>query len=151
MSAAISSARSSSSRASAPAASPRRLALELLAARVARREGHDEVVAQQRRVRVAEDARTSVTASAPDRLAVVAALERHEAVLAGPPAVGPVVERHLERDLRGRGAVGGEERVAEPAGRERREPLGELDHRLVREAREHHVLERAQLVGDAPR
>ena len=38
--------------------------------------------------------------------------------------------------------------MAEPAGRQRREPLGELDHRPMREAGEHHVLELVELRGD---
>ena len=81
-------------------------------------------------------------------LAVVAAFEVHEAVLARPGAIGPVMESHLERDLRGRGSVGGVEGVAEPARGELREAFGELHDRLVRETREHGVLEASQLVAD---
>ena len=82
---------------------------------------------------------------------MIAAGERDEAGFSGLSAVLPVVERHLERDLRRRRAVGPVERVAEPRGRERREPLGELDDRPVRESGEDHVLELGELVRDAPR
>ena len=83
------------------------------AARVGRR--HGRVAAQQRRVGVAEERHVGHRERA-QRLAVVAAGERDEAVLSGLARVAPVVERHLQRDLRRRGAVGAVEAVAERPG-----------------------------------
>jgi len=111
----------------------------------ARGKGRDDRGVQQRPVRIAEDGDVG-HAERSGRLAVIAALQRHEATLCAAPAVGPVVERHLEGDLRGRRPVGGEEGVAQRAWRDRGKPLGELDHRRVGEARQHHVLERVELV-----
>ena len=41
--------------------------------------------------------------------------------------------------------------MTEVAGRERGQPLGELDHRTLREAGEHHVLEIVELAMRSPR
>jgi hypothetical protein len=58
------------------------------------------------------------------------------------------VERHLDGDLdRGR-AVVGEETARQPRGRERDEPLGQLQRRRMREAREQDVLEARCLGGE---
>ena len=122
-------------------------AAEAMVVGAARGKRCDERLAHERRVGIAED-RDVGDAERAQRLAVVAALQRDELRLAALAAIGPVVRRHLERDLGCRGAVGGEERVAEAARGDAREPFGELDHRRVREAREHDVLELSQLLGD---
>jgi len=74
--------------------------------------GHRVAGAQQRRVGVAEEGDVGHRQRA-ERLAVVAAGEAEEAVLAGLAAVAPVVETHLQCDFHRRGAVGGVEAVAE--------------------------------------
>jgi hypothetical protein len=109
--------------------------------------GHRVADAHDRRVGVAED-RDVGDGERAERLAVVAAGEADEAPLLRPPGVAPRVVAHLERDLGRRRAVGSVERVAEAARRERREPLGQLDRRTVRRAREHRVLELAELRDD---
>ena len=106
--------------------------------------GHRRAGEEQRVVRVAEDRDVGHREGA-QRLAVVAAGEAHEAPLGRASGVAPGVEAHLERDLGGGRAVGRVERVAEPARGELPEPLGELDRGTVREAREHRVLEQAEL------
>ena len=123
------------------------LALEFPAAGMARGKRGDEVAANEGRVGIAKgrDVRDRERAQ---RLAVVAALEVHDVVPGRLAAVGPVVAGHLERDLRGRCPVGGVEGVAEVSGGQLREALGEGHDRLVREPREHGVLEPAQLVRD---
>ena len=115
--------------------------------RVPAREGGHERGTQERRIRLAED-RDVGHAQGPERLPVVSALESDEAVLPRASAVRPVMRRHLERDLHRRGAVGCEERVTEPSGREAREALRQLHRGAVGEARQHHVLEGRELLGD---
>ena len=91
---------------------------------------------EQRRVDVAEQRHIGHGQRA-QRLAVIAAGEAHERALVGIAAVAPVVEAHLERDLGRRRAVGAVERMAESRSARVRQPLRQLDHRAVREAREH--------------
>ena len=55
------------------------------------------------------------------------------------------MEGHLECDLGRRGPVGGVEAMSEGIVRERRETLGEFDHRAVREAGEDNVFQLVQL------
>jgi hypothetical protein len=74
--------------------------------------GHAVAGAQQRRVGVPEKRDVGHRQRA-ERLAVVAAGEAEEAVLAGMARVAPEVETHLQGNLHGRGAVGGVEAVAE--------------------------------------
>jgi len=105
---------------------------------------HGGAGTHQRRVGVAKE-RDVGDGERADRLAVVAAGEIHEAVLAGAARVAPVVRGHLQRDLGRRGAVGGVERVSEMRAGQRGEPLGQLDDRLVREAGQHRMLERVEL------
>src|ERR1700680_5350698 len=62
--------------------------------------------------------------------------------------VAPIVEAHLERDLRLRGAVGGVEAVTGIPRRDRRQALRELDHRLMGKAGQHDMLELRELVDD---
>ena len=106
--------------------------------------GHAAAAAHQRGVGVAEDRHVGDGQGA-HRLAVVAAGEADETVLARLAVVAPVVGAHLEGDLGGRGAVGGVEGVAQGVAGEGGEALGELDHRLMGEAGQHDVLQRVEL------
>ncbi|MNC84768.1 hypothetical protein D3C83_03340 [compost metagenome] len=108
---------------------------------------HLRAVAQQRRIGVLEQRDVGDRKRA-RRLAVVAAGEAHEARFLRRAAIAPVVKAHLERDLGGGRAVAAVEAVAQRAARESRQPLREQHHRLVREARQHHVLERIELRGE---
>ena len=68
--------------------------------------------AHQRRVGVLEN-RYVGDGQRADGLTVVAALEAEEILLFVDAAIAPAVERHLQRDLGRRGAVGGKEAMAE--------------------------------------
>jgi hypothetical protein len=61
------------------------------------------------------------------------------------PDVAPVVEAHLQRHFHGGGAVVRVEALRESGRRNGRERFGELDDRLVREARQDHLLEALEL------
>ncbi len=119
-------------------------AAEALVVGVARGKGGHQALAQERRVCVAKDRHVGHAQRA-HGLAVVAALQREEARFFRPAAIGPRVERHLERDLGRRGAVGSEEGVPERSGCEPGEPFGELDGAGMGEPGEHHVLEGVEL------
>ena len=112
-------------------------------ARIRRRHGGAE--AQQGRIGLAEERDVSDRQRA-HRLAVVAAGQADEAALARAAGVAPVVGAHLQRDLGGGGAVAAVEGVAQAG--ERAQALGQLHHRRVGEAGEHHVLEAVQLLAD---
>ena len=71
-----------------------------------------------------------------------------EVRFSGAAGVAPIVEAHLERDLDRRCAVRGVEAVTGIARRDRRQALGQLDHRLMGEAGQHDMLELRELVHD---
>src|SRR5439155_19304045 len=71
-----------------------------------------------------------------------------ELAFLGGTGVAPVMKTHLERDLDRRGAVRAVEAMTELAGRQRRQALGKLDHRPVREPGQHRMLEIGKLRGD---
>ena len=80
-------------------------------------------------------------------VAVVAAAPGHQPVLGRAPPRPLVLQTHLDRDLdRDRAGVA-EEDVLEPGGGDVDEEPGQLDGRTVREAAEHHVAHRAELVA----
>ncbi len=81
----------------------------------------------------------------PQRFPVIAILETEEPRLFGLPAILPVVEAHLQRDLDCRCAVAAVETMRQS--RQCRQSLGKLHHGLVGEARQDYVLEPAELVG----
>ena len=58
------------------------------------------------------------------------------------------MKAHLQRNLDRRRAVGAVEAVTEIARRDAGQALGELDHRTLRQAGEHHVLEIVELGCD---
>ena len=101
---------------------------------------------QQRPVSVAKQ-RDVGDAERADRLAVVAATQPRIVRLSACAALLPVVEAHLERDLGGGRAVGCVERMRE-TGRQGGQPLRELDRGGMREAGEHRVRQRVELLGD---
>jgi hypothetical protein len=68
-----------------------------------------------------------------------------KAVFFGPAAVAPVMGAHLERDLGGAGAVAAVKGMAQAG--QRAQPFGEFHHRLVREAGQHDVVQRVQLLA----
>ena len=113
----------------------------LRATRVGRRDGGRET--HQRCVGLAEQ-RDVGHAQRTRGLAVVAALQRDEAVLGRPAGVAPVVRAHLQRDLGGRGAVAGVERVAQAG--EGGQALRQLDHGRMRQPGQHRVVEARELV-----
>ncbi|MNF51297.1 hypothetical protein D3C84_326150 [compost metagenome] len=115
---------------------------------VAVRAGHLEGVQQQRLVGVGEQ-RHVAHRHGRDGFAVIAVGQGDEALLALVAAVAPVVEAHLQRHLDARGAVVGVEHPVEPRRGDRHQALGQLDHRLMAEAGEHHVLELVDLGLDA--
>ena len=77
---------------------------------------------------------------AADRVAVIAVLEREDAV-ARLAAIVPVAERHLERDLDRGGAAVGEEDMRKSGRRDRDEAARQLLGGSVREAGENHLVE----------
>ncbi len=80
-------------------------------------------------------------------VAVVAAAPGHQPMLGRVSARPLVLQTHLDRDLdRDRAGVA-EEDVLEPGGGDVDEQPGQLDGRTVREAAEHHVAHRAELVA----
>ena len=111
---------------------------------VAVRAGHLEGVQQQRLVGVGEQ-RHVAHRHGRHGLAVVAVGQGDEALLVRLAAVTPVVEAHLQRHLDARGAVVGVEHALQPGRGEPYQPLGQLDHRLMAEAGQHHVLELVEL------
>ena len=101
---------------------------------------------QQRRVGLAVQRHVADRQRA-QRFAVVAAAERDEAGLLAMATVEPVVEAHLQRHFdRGRAVVGVEHAI-QSRRRDAHQFLGQPDRRLVGEAGEDHLLQRASLVG----
>ena len=81
-------------------------------------------------------------------VAVIGALEAHEAVTPANPLVEPVLQRHLERDLHRHRARLREEHPGERVGEHAGQAAGQPERRLVGEAAEHYVGHALQLFGD---
>ena len=80
-----------------------------------------------------------------ERVAVIGAAQREQALAARLPARLPVLERELDRDLDRDRARVAQEYALERARRERDEPLAQRDGGLVGETAEHHVREPLEL------
>ena len=81
------------------------------------------------------------------RFAVIGIAQGKKARLPAAPVIAPVMKTHLQRDLYSGCAIGRIEAMPEMMAGQRRQPLGELHHRFVREAGEHDVLEGLQLLA----
>ncbi|MCY1417181.1 hypothetical protein D9M71_327080 [compost metagenome] len=121
---------------------------DVLGAQVAVRAGHLDGVEQQRLVGLGEQ-RHVAHRHRRHRLAVVAVAQGDEALLRRLAAVEPVVVAHLQRHLDAGGAVVGVEHPRQAGRGDLHQALGQLDHRLVAEAGEDHVLQLVDLVLDA--
>ncbi|MNV28823.1 hypothetical protein D3C71_1200260 [compost metagenome] len=105
--------------------------------------GHGIGQTHQRGIGLAEDRNVGHSECA-HGLAVVAAGQAYKAAFGRAACVAPVVRAHLERDLGGGCAVAAVERMAQAG--EGGQALGQLHHGRVGKARQHHVVELAQLV-----
>ncbi|RMS59048.1 hypothetical protein ALP65_00841 [Pseudomonas aeruginosa] len=112
------------------------------------RAGHLDGVEQQRLVGFGEQ-RHVAHRHRRDGFAVVAVGQGDEALLARPAAIEPEVVAHLQRDLDARRAAVGVEHPVEPRRGDLHQSLRQLDHRLVAESGEDHVLQLVDLVLDA--
>ena len=109
------------------------------------RRRHLHAVAQQGRVGVLEQRNIGHRQRA-DGFAVVAVLQADERVFLRLPCVAPVVRAHFQRDFGGRGAVRAIKRMAQPG--QCSQPLGQLHHRRMRRAGQHHMFDPAELIDD---
>ena len=110
--------------------------------RVGRRQGRR--AAHQRRVGFLENIHVGHGQRA-DRFAVVTAGQAEKLVFLRKAAIAPTVERHFQRDFRGRGAVGGEEAMSQRMVRQGCQAFGKGDDGLVGEAGENDVLQGVEL------
>ena len=83
-----------------------------------------------------------------DRVAVVGHLRARRSRAPVLPALAPVLERHLERDLGGRGAGVRVEDAREAGRRELHQPLRQLDRRAVAQAEHRGVRDLRELVAN---
>ncbi|MCY1356155.1 hypothetical protein D9M69_425970 [compost metagenome] len=119
-----------------------------LGAQVAVRAGHLEGVQQQRLVGFGEQCDVAHRHRR-HRLAVVAVGQGDEALLAFQALVAPEVVAHLQRHFDAGRAVVGIEHPVQALGRDLHQAFGQLDHRLVAESGEDHMLQLVHLVLDA--
>ena len=104
------------------------------------REGEDGHLAHQT-AEQGEEAGASPERHGPQSVAVVAAIEGNERATPRLAAIGPILERDLERDLDGRRAVVGKECSAQIRRKQQRQRGRKIDGGLMGEACEHHMLE----------
>ncbi len=116
-------------------------------AQVAVRAGHLDGVQQQRLVGFGEQ-RHIAHRHRRDGLAVIAVGQGDITLLFRPAAVEPVVKAHLQRDFDAGRAIVGIEAAGQAFGRHLHQAFGQLDHRLMAEAGEDHMLQLIDLVLD---
>src|SRR5690606_12293716 len=110
--------------------------------------GHLDGVEQERLVGIGEQGHVAYRHGR-HGFAVVAVGERHEALLLRLAAVDPVVMAHLQRHLDAGGTVVGVEHLVQTVRGDLHQTLGQLDHRLMGAAGQHHVLQAVELLADA--
>ncbi len=82
-------------------------------------------------------------------LAVVAVGQSDEAFFVRLAAIEPVMKAHFQRDFDAGRTVVSVEAARQPFGRHRHQALGQLDDRLMAEARQNHMLQLIDLILDA--
>ncbi len=85
-----------------------------------------------------------------ERVAVISAANRQQPIAIRLAARDPVLDRHLDRDLDGHRARIGEKHVLQRRGRQVDQPARQGHRRRVRQAAEHHVGHRLELVPRGP-
>ena len=106
--------------------------------------GHGGRQAGERRIRVAENLHIGDRQGA-HGFTVVTAGQSHEAVFVGLTHIAPVMGAHLQRDFGGAGAIAAVAGVAQAG--QCGQAFGQLHHRRMGAASQHHVVELFHLIG----
>ena len=81
-----------------------------------------------------------------DCFTMIAAGQTNKLLLGRLPLITPCMKTHLQRNLDGRGAIGRIKAMPQHATSARRELLRKRNHRLMREARQHHMRQAIKLI-----